>query len=114
MSNNKLLFHNKASIKTTGELVHVMFNTWIYRFRFVGKISSSESESNVMPLFFLVEEALDFLEIFGKSSSSDIIMLSSSSSEPKLLLDKKTTFKRIVFFSFANMYMITEMNYHAL
>lgn len=97
MNNNKLLFHNKASIKTTGELVHAMF-TWIYRFRFVGKISSSESESNVMPLFFLVEEALDFLEILGRSSSSDIIMLSSSSSEPKLLWDKKTTFKRIFFF----------------
>lgn len=36
MSNNKLLFHNKASIKTTGELVHVMLHGFIV-FALLGK-----------------------------------------------------------------------------
>ena len=63
----------------------------IHRFRFDGNISSSESESKVMPLFFLAEEGLDFFDIFGRSSS-EMIMLSPSSSDSKLLSEERNLY----------------------
>ena len=69
----------------------ITFLFQIYRFRFVGNKSSSESESKVMPLFFLAEEGLDFLDIFGRSSS-EMVMLSPSSSESKLLSEERNSY----------------------